>query len=98
MKDVNANARILAISAVFKNIDKFPNIDFATDFAPILVKELTKALTGPESWCVNNFSEIMKFLVVKKLIREDYSEMLKCFFEVRTLIRFRQYYYFQNHK
>jgi hypothetical protein len=87
MKDVNANARALAISAVLNNLDKFPNIDFAPEFAPILIKQLTKGLTGSESyyvdvWSLNNFSAIMNFLVVKKLMKDNYAKVLKCFFEV----------------
>jgi len=82
MKDVNANTRILVMSAVLNNLDKFPNIDFGSEFAPILIKELTSGSIDPGSWCLNNFSAIINFLVTKKLVKEDYAEILKCFFEV----------------
>ena len=86
VKDENKNSKVLAMAAILSNLDRFPNVNFKSEFTPILIKEIAKGMNGPESWFLNNFTKVIEFFIKKKLLTEDYLEILKCFFEV--LIRY----------
>ena len=84
LKEPHTSLRLLVIEVIVINNVKFDNEKLATEFLPLLFKEIGQCLDYSKNWILLNFPTIVDFLLTRKLLKETHGESLQQFMDVKT--------------
>ena len=82
MKDPNSAIRSTVIELIIVHYKHFPLLDLGKSFIPALLKELSAPYNFTNNWELENYGQIIEFLIESTLIEECTIQILYDFYNV----------------